>query len=122
MKEIRELYAKGWRPKIIAKHLGISEIYVRKFVAGLDKPAKQYNTDYVLTENLTERTFRLRSSLGYRLKQMLDAGMGAREVARITGVPQNKQREASERPFQYDWTLTQIERVMAHHNLKDIEC
>ena len=72
------------------------------------RPQRVANTAQAVVPGLTDASQAVRARLGdyfYTLK-----GSPA-ELARLTGVPSRAQVTARDRPFNYDWSLSQMERL-----------
>lgn len=94
---------------------GINHDYAYKLLMkiskerGLDyRPRRVVPTGLETIPGLTDATQQLRAKLGdmlYTLKEQKVA------IARTVGVPSKSQPIARDRPFNYDWSLSQIERL-----------
>jgi len=112
----------GLTAKEIAAREGLQPDYALKERARI---ASEENLEVKETSSsekiygLTDKTKDLRAKLGNVLYRMRNEGkLPPKEVARITGIPVKHQKRASDRPYSYDWTLTQMERTIAWTNVE----
>lgn len=101
----------------IAQLIGIEHDYCRKICAKLStkagfeyKPITPYKRTEMTSVGITEATRRFRGVLGDKLYLL---GNDGRQVAKLIGMTIRCQKAARQRPFNHDWTLSQIERLAA---------
>ncbi|MGN6820571.1 MAG: hypothetical protein ACTHJR_18090 [Sphingomonas sp.] len=116
-KKMRELVIEGRAASEIAERLGLEEDYVQRQASRIadelgivraKRPSRMDKTPFGMSAD----SQRLRRNLGnelYYLKQ--DDNLHKLEVAELTGIPQKAQLGAWERPHNYNWSITQIERL-----------
>lgn len=113
---IVEMMRRGRPVRAIAQMEGLEADYCRKICKSLAaregfeyNPAKVTRSDMSFV-GLTEASRGFRRYLGDKLHKL---GDDPRRVARLVGMTQRCRKYAMERPFNHDWTLTQIERLAA---------
>lgn len=67
--------------------------------------------------SLSKRTVGLRMQLGALILEMRE-NKSANEISQITGLNRRELRRAEVRPWDHDWTLSQIERTLDYHDIE----
>lgn len=108
----------GYPTTAIAKLEGLDQDYCRKICAKLSKDNQIVHVQRQTTSRveapvgLTDASRRMRSRLAdhlHELSDLLDNDL--RRVSGVVGLNLRDQKYAKERPFNHDWTLSQIERL-----------
>ena len=105
----------GLTPKSIAERAGMNELAARRLINDL---VKLHGLSYVpsITDDtpfgMDQQTVFLRIHLGnllYDLRMRLDGDRTS--VSRLTGLNRTEQIRAEQRPYNHNWTLSQIQRL-----------
>lgn len=97
-------------PEDIAVILGRHPVAVRRLLPKDYKPKRRLAAPYGLTDD----TLPLRAMLGGIIASM---NKSREEIAEITGLNKRESHRAERRPFNHDWTLSQIERTLAYGSI-----
>lgn len=110
LSDYERLVADGLSVDNIARALGSNvQVVKRKLTEfGLSAP-RENDRIYGLSNN----TYLIRAELGAILTRM-NEHMSYQEMSITTGIIRSKISEAMIGPYNYDWTLSQIERTLAH--------
>ena len=108
--KIRNLADGGWSPDNIARALGCNKVVVQRKLTSLGITASKENTTIY---GLTASSYLIRAELGAIITRMNDT-MSYEEISQATGLNRRQITHAMIGPYNYDWTLTQIERTLAH--------
>lgn len=65
---------------------------------------------YPVAYGQTDASLWFRMGMGTKLQLLLNNHTDV-EVSRMTGVPRNQQKQASGKPWTYDWKMSQLERL-----------
>ena len=97
-------------PEDIAIILGRHPVAVRRLLpVGYDPKPRQ-----AAPYGLTEQTTVIRARLGGIIASMSEKGMSRERIGELTGLNKRESHRAERRPFNHDWTLSQIERTLAY--------
>lgn len=97
-------------PEDIAVILGRHPVAVRRLLPVDYKPKARLSAPY----GLTEETMALRAKLGSIVAEMSEKGLSREQIGELTGLNKRESYRAERRPFNHDWTLSQIERILAY--------
>ena len=92
----------------IAVILGRHPVAIRRVLPKGYNPKPRMSRPYGLTEN----TDALRAKLGAIVSNMSEKGLTREQIGEITGLNLRESYRAERRPFNHDWTLSQIERTL----------
>lgn len=104
------LIKEGYSAEDIAQITGRHPVAVRRMLPAGYKPTKHLDTPY----GLTDKTDALRVKLGGIIASMTEKGLSRKRIGELTGLNKRQSYAAERRPFNYDYTLSQIERVLAY--------
>ena len=110
LSDYEKLVTEGYSVDNIARALGENKQVVKRKLSELNLSAPKTNTKIY---GLTNNTFIIRAQLGAILTHMNET-MSYKEISIITGIIRSQITNAMTGPFDYDWTLSQIERTLAH--------
>lgn len=108
-----EFIKRGHAASEVAEFIGVDRDYAYKLMSrtakkhGLEFHARRV-TGNRLTYGLTDESRPLRARLGDHLYKL---NLNPTDTARVVGVTAKAQKQARDRPFNHDWTLSQIERL-----------
>lgn len=120
--DIKDYIAQGLSVKSIALRVGMNELAARRIINSLCPNYKGTVADTTPfgmdTESLAQR-IKL-GSLLYDLRESL--GGDRVQISRLTGLNRNEQIAAEQRPFEHDWSISQMQRLAKaiSVNYKDI--
>lgn len=77
------------------------------------------NEPSVIPFGLTDKSVPFRMFLADILITMGEKGLSRQQTASITGLNKHESCRAEKRPFNHDWTLSQIERILRWKELND---
>lgn len=117
--KIAELVRLGRTAKEIAAILGRNQAVVSRDCQRLGITPVRIPTGELY--GLTDKSLPLRMDLAGCLVDIQQAGATPTEISEITGLTRRQIPAATSRPFNHDWTLTQIERTLTYFGktLKD---
>ena len=104
------LIADRVHPEDIAKILGRHPVAVRRLLPERYRPKPRSATPFGLTDN----TMALRAKLGLIIASMTENGISREKIGELTGLNARESYRAERRPYNHDWTLSQIERTLAY--------
>jgi hypothetical protein len=120
--DIQDYIKQGLNVRSIAARIGMNELAARRIIYALSpgyRGTVNDDTPYGMdTESLAQRI-----KLGSLLYDLRESLKGDRvQVARLTGLNRNEQIAAEQRPFEHDWSISQIQRLAKaiSVNYKDI--
>lgn len=105
---ITKLIEERYTPEDIARILGRHPIAVRRLLPKGYKPLKKLQSPY----GLTDKTNALRGRLAGILVEMSESGLTRSQIGEITGLNKHESCRAEKRPYDFDWSLSQIERTL----------
>jgi hypothetical protein len=118
--KIKELAAQDKTATEIANILGLNPFVVRRkcYGMGIVLPF----SSYAMPHGITDQSYELRMALGSIIVDMRAGGLKNRDISEITGLGRRQITAAETRPYKHDWSLSQIERTLAHANktLKEV--
>lgn len=96
-------------PEDIAHILGRHPVAIRRLLPKGYKPLKRMQVPY----GLTTRTVPIRAKLASILIEMSEKGLTREQIGEITGLNKRQSYQAERRPYNFDWSLSQIERTLS---------
>ena len=97
--------------RAIARKLGMNHRYVQQRLKALGIKAGSSGD----RPHLSDLTAKLRIVLGDILTELANS---RKNISELTGLNKREIHNAMNRPWQHDWTLSQIERTLAHDSRK----
>lgn len=97
-------------PEDIAIILGRHPVAIRRLLPDDYNPKPRLSIPY----GLTGATIAIRARLGGIIAKMTEDGLSRAEIGELTGLNARESHRAEQRPFNHDWTLSQIERTLEY--------
>lgn len=99
-------------PLDISQILGLHINVVRRKLPKGYSPNDRLETPF----GLTSSSISFRMWLANILIDMSDSGLSRQQISNITGLNKHESHRAERRPFNHDWTISQIERTLEWRN------
>jgi len=115
--DFQDYIAQGLSVKSIALRVGMNELAARRIINSLCPNYKGTVND-VTPYGMDNESLAQRIKLGSLLYDLRESLKGDRvQVSRLTGLNRNEQIRSEQRPFDHDWTISQIQRLARAMNV-----